>query len=100
MDIDIFYEKFNEIVNARKAMKLDIDVKLYEIIFTSMDQQFRNILKGFLFFLAPLIFPFLLYRSSIGKIFKSKSIGELYGQRPNIYFEDIAGLGNAKLEVS
>lgn len=43
------------------------------------------------------MFPFLLYNSSMGKIFQSKFFGQLDGLRPNIFFNDIAGLGNAKI---
>jgi hypothetical protein len=48
----------------------------------------------------PLMFPFLLFNSSMGKIFQNKFFGQLDGLRPNIFFNDIAGLGNAKIEVS
>ena len=46
------------------------------------------------------MFPFLLYNSSMGKIFQNKYFGELNGLRPSVFFKDIAGLGNAKIEVS
>jgi len=45
----------------------------------------------------PLIFPILLFNSSLGKIFKSKVLGQTDGFRPNIKFKDIAGLGNSKI---
>jgi hypothetical protein len=45
----------------------------------------------------PLMIPFLLYNSSVGMIFKSKVLGQLDGTRPNVFFKDIAGLGNAKI---
>jgi len=45
----------------------------------------------------PLMIPFLLYNSSMGMIFKSKVLGQLDGARPNVFFKDIAGLGNAKI---
>ena len=45
----------------------------------------------------PLIFPILLFNSSIGKVFKSKVLGQNDGFRPNIKFKDIAGLGNSKI---
>ena len=46
----------------------------------------------------PLLLPFLLYNSSMGKIFKSKVLGHLEGvARPNVFFKDISGLGNAKI---
>jgi hypothetical protein len=33
----------------------------------------------------------------MGKIFKSKILGQNDGFRPNVFFKDIAGLGNAKI---
>lgn len=47
-----------------------------------------------------MIFPILLFNSSLGKIFKSKVLGQTDGFRPNIKFKDIAGMGNAKIEIS
>ena len=41
--------------------------------------------------------PFLLYTSSLGKIFQSKVLGKVDGARPTVLFNDIAGLGNAKI---
>lgn len=48
----------------------------------------------------PLIVPFLLFNSSIGKVFKTKFLGQNDSFRPTIKFKDIAGLGNAKIEIS
>jgi hypothetical protein len=48
--------------------------------------------------LLPLIFPVLLYSSGMGKMFKSKFLGQSEAAfRPNVLFKDIAGLGNAKI---
>jgi len=49
----------------------------------------------------PLMLPILLYNSSMGRIFQNKFLGQMAeGKRPNVLFKDIAGLGNAKIEVS
>jgi hypothetical protein len=46
----------------------------------------------------PLMLPFLLYNSSMGKMFQNKFLGHTAdGSRPNVLFKDIAGLGNAKI---
>jgi hypothetical protein len=42
--------------------------------------------------------PFLLFNSGMGKMFKSKFLGQMSDAvRPNVHFKDIAGLGNAKI---
>ena len=49
----------------------------------------------------PLLFPFLLFNSRLGMIFKTKILGQAETMtKPNVLFKDIAGLGNAKIEVS
>lgn len=45
----------------------------------------------------PLMLPFLLYNSGMAKVFQSKFLGQMDGVRPNVFFKDIAGLGNAKI---
>ena len=47
--------------------------------------------------LLPLMLPFLLYNSGLAKAFQSKFLGQLDAMRPNVRFNDIAGLGNAKI---
>lgn len=49
----------------------------------------------------PMVFPYLLFKSRLGMIFKSKFLGQAETvSKPNVLFKDIAGLGNAKIEVS
>ncbi len=49
----------------------------------------------------PLLFPILLFNSRLGMIFKTKVLGQAETMsKPNVLFKDIAGLGNAKIEVS
>ena len=49
----------------------------------------------------PMLFPILLYRSKLGNMFKTNVMGQTDAlTRPNVLFKDIAGLGNAKIEVS
>ena len=49
----------------------------------------------------PLLFPILLFNSRLGMIFKTKVLGQAETRsKPNVLFKDIAGLGNAKIEVS
>ena len=51
--------------------------------------------------LASLLLPILLFRSSLGKFFSSNILKQTDSmKRPNVVFNDIAGLGNAKIEVS
>jgi hypothetical protein len=45
----------------------------------------------------PLFFPLLLMNSSYGKIFKSNFLKQNDAFRPTVKFNDIAGLGNAKI---
>lgn len=46
----------------------------------------------------PLLFPFLLFNSRLGMIFKTKILGQAETMtKPNVLFKDIAGLGNAKI---
>lgn len=49
----------------------------------------------------PLLFPILLFNSRLGMVFKTKVLGQSETvTKPNVLFKDIAGLGNAKIEVS
>lgn len=62
-----------------------------------LDKQFIRLIKNINLLVLPLVFPLLLYNSSVGKMFKTKVLGQNEGFRPNIKFKDIAGLGNAKI---
>lgn len=61
----------------------------------------KNVLRVATKTLLPLLFPILLYNSKLGSIFKTSMFGKTDSLlRPNVLFSDIAGLGNAKIEVS
>jgi hypothetical protein len=62
-----------------------------------MDSKIRRFFSAINKVILPLIFPILLFNSSLGKIFKSKVLGQTEGFRPTIKFKDIAGMGNAKI---
>jgi ATP-dependent Zn protease len=49
----------------------------------------------------PIIFPILLFTSRLGTVLKSKVFGQSQTSlKTNVFFKDIAGLGNSKIEVS
>lgn len=75
-------------------------VKIIEQDFTPVDKEFKRFFSTVNKIVLPLLFPILLYNSSAGKIFKSKVLGQTDAFRPNIKFKDVAGLGNAKIEIS
>ena len=92
-EISFFYNRLNE--NERN--KMVSKVKIIEQDETSFDFEVKRFFDSVSKIILPLIFPILLFNSSIGKIFKSKVLGQMDGFRPNIKFKDIAGLGNAKI---
>lgn len=63
----------------------------------TIDSKIRRFFKAILKVVMPLVFPILLFNSSIGKLFKTNVLGQTEGFRPNIKFKDIAGMGNAKI---
>lgn len=75
-------------------------VKIIEKEETIFDYEAKRFFSSINKVILPLIFPILLFNSSIGKVFKSKVLGQNEGYRPNIKFKDIAGLGNSKIEIS
>jgi len=68
--------------------------------FTPIDKKAKRFFSTINKIILPLLFPILLFNSSVGKIFKSKVLGQAEAFRPNIKFKDVAGLGNAKIEIS
>jgi hypothetical protein len=49
----------------------------------------------------PIIFPIMLFNSRLGMVLKSKVFGQNQTSlKTNVFFKDIAGLGNCKIEVS
>lgn len=67
----------------------------------SANQKAKRYVSMVVKIISALIIPILLYRSSLGKFFTSNVLKQTEGaNRPNIGFNDIAGLGNAKIEVS
>lgn len=72
-------------------------VKIMEKDETYLDSEFVRAIEAANRIFLPLLFPALLYNSSIGKVFKTKVLGQTEGFRPDVKFKDIAGLGNAKI---
>ena len=94
-EIDLFYQKLKQIEKG-KSQKVQIIEKNDFVI----DKEFNKFAKAVMGVLMPLVFPILLYKSSTGKLFKNMFLGQNDGFRPTIKFKDIAGLGNAKIEIS
>ncbi len=100
------YVPFNDPEVLLERVKHEEEFKTYRtkiiekevIYFDIMVKRFFTTLNKLIL---PLMLPILLYNSSVGKIFQTKFFGQMAeGKRPNVLFKDIAGLGNAKIEVS
>ena len=63
-------------------------------------QVIRKNISNFTKMALPIIIPYMLLKSSAGKVFQSKFIQSNSAFRPDVKFKDIAGLGNAKIEIS
>lgn len=92
-NINLFYEKLTEVEKNKTVQK----VKIIERDTTPIDEEIGRFFTSVVSLIIPLVFPLLLMNSSIGKMFRSKVLGQADGFRPNIKFKDIAGLGNAKI---
>ena len=75
-------------------------IKIMEQDFTPVDVEVKRFFSTINKIILPLLFPILLFNSSVGKIFKSKVLGQTEAFRPTIKFKDVAGLGNSKIEIS
>jgi ATP-dependent Zn protease len=95
-EISLFYDKINQLEKNKLTQK----VKIIEQDQPNPTQEFIRFFNAVNKVVLPLIFPILLFNSSIGKVFKSKVLGQMEGYRPDVKFKDIAGLGNAKIEIS
>ena len=94
-EIDLFYQRLKE-VEKSKSQKVHIIERDDFVI----DREFKRVARAIMGVVMPLVFPILLYNSSAGKLLKTKFLGLNEGFRPSIKFTDIAGLGNAKIEIS
>lgn len=92
-NINLFYEKLADVEKNKTVQK----VKIIERDVVPIDEEIRRFFTSINSLVIPLFFPLLLMNSSIGKMFRSKVLGQADGFRPNIKFKDIAGLGNAKI---
>jgi len=75
-------------------------VKILEQDYIPFDKELKRFFSTVNKVILPLLFPILLFNSSLGKIFKSNVLGQAEAFRPTIKFKDVAGLGNAKIEIS
>jgi hypothetical protein len=81
-------------MEENKSNKTKIIMKNSE----SFDQEIKKVMQIMVNVCLPLVVPVLLYRSSMGKILTSRILGHSQlAARPNVKFNDIAGLGNAKI---
>lgn len=92
-EIGLFYDKIKDIEKNKATQP----VKIMEKDETYLDSELVRIISAVNKVFLPLLFPALLYNSSIGKVFKTKVLGQTEGFRPDVKFKDIAGLGNAKI---
>ena len=92
-EIGLFYRRVEEIEQTKATQK----VRIIEKDEMYPDHEFKRFFEAVNKVILPLIFPVLLFNSSIGKVFKTKVLGQMEGFRPEVKFKDIAGLGNAKI---
>lgn len=95
-EIELFYQRIREIEKNKTTQRAKIIEKEEE----TFDEKFKRFFTAINKVILPLLFPILLFNSSVGKVFKTKVLGQTEGFRPDIKFKDIAGLGNAKIEIS
>ena len=92
-EIPLFYEKIKDIEKSKTTPK----VKIFEKEMVDPAQVIRKNLSNFTKMALPIIIPYMLLKSSAGKVFQSKFIQSNSAFRPDVKFKDIAGLGNAKI---
>ena len=95
MEISLFYRRVRELEKNKSARK----VRIYEGEGRDLSQQLTKSASISAKMILPILIPVLLTTSSAGKMFRS-IIKSNEGYRPDVLFKDIAGLGNAKIEIS
>lgn len=84
-------------MQASKTLKTKLIMEIEE----PFDEKVKRLTRAVVKMGLPLLFPILLFNSRLGMIFKTKVLGQAETvTKPNVLFKDIAGLGNAKIEVS
>ena len=95
MEISLFYRRIRELEKNKSTKK----VRIYEGEGRDLSQQLTRSASTSAKLILPILIPILLMTSSAGRMFKSV-IQSNKGYRPDVLFKDIAGLGNAKIEIS
>ena len=71
-EIQLFYQKLAQIEKKKMISK----VKVVEQDDSPIDNQLKRFFATFNKLVLPLLFPILLFNSSLGKVFKSKVLGQ------------------------
>ena len=95
MEISLFYRRVRELEKNKSTR----NVRIYEGEGRDLSQQLTKSASISAKLILPILIPILLATSSAGKMFRS-IIKNNEGYRPDVLFKDIAGLGNAKVEIS
>ena len=91
------FERYMKNLEANKTFKTKIFIEKKKTNLAVIMQSILITQKVLL----PLLLPVLIFSSSMGKVFKRQILGHSEGMaKPSTLFKDIAGLGNAKIEVS